>query len=338
MNRETRRHRLVVPPDDAGKRLDVWLTERLPDFSRSAVQRLVWDGHVLVNGRPHTKCGAPVRAGDTIEVAVPPPAPAIPQPQPIPLDILYEDESLLVLNKPAGMVVHPAAGNREGTLVNALLHHCGGLSTVGGVDRPGIVHRLDKLTSGLMAVAKSDLAHRHLTAQLGNRTMKRTYVAVIWGEMEPPAGTISGPIGRHPTDRKRMAIVAKGGRHAVTHYRTLAAAGGLAIVELSLETGRTHQIRVHLSHVGHPVVGDQQYGYRGTGLSSRLAKLPPSLREMAGAVQRQMLHAWRLRFVHPVTGRILEVESPLPDALARIVAAVEIPRQGLSGENRIADH
>jgi 23S rRNA pseudouridine1911/1915/1917 synthase len=203
------------------------------------------------------------------------------------------------------------------------LHHCGGLSTVGGVDRPGIVHRLDKLTSGVMAVAKSDLAHRHLTVQLGNRTMKRTYVAVIWGEMEPPAGTISGPIGRHPTDRKRMAIVAKGGRHAVTHYRTLAAAGGLAVVELSLETGRTHQIRVHLSHAGHPVVGDQQYGYRGTGLSSRLAKLPPPLREMAGAAQRQMLHAWRLRFVHPVTGQILEVESPLPDDLARLAAAIE---------------
>lgn len=314
---------LTVPSEDAGQRLDRWLANRVPDLSRSAAQRLVWGSHVRVNGQIHTKCNVAIRGGDTIEVNIPPPAPAIPEPEPIALDIVYEDESLLILNKPAGMVVHPAAGNRKGTLVNALLHHCSGIASVGGVERPGIVHRLDKLTSGLMAVAKSDIAHRHLTAQLVSRTMKRTYVAIAWGELQPPDGTITGDIGRHPTDRKRMAIVAQHGRHAVTHYRTLAVAGGLSVLELSLETGRTHQIRVHLSHDGHPIVGDRQYGYEGRRLNDRLAALPPALHRLVAAATRQLLHASRLRLVHPLSGETLEFKTPLPDDAAQLVAAIQ---------------
>ncbi|KPL11150.1 hypothetical protein AMJ85_04365 [candidate division BRC1 bacterium SM23_51] len=314
-----------VPPEAEGERLDRWLAGRLsPDLSRSAVQRLIRDGHVRINARAETKCGAHARPGTTIEVDLPAPQPAIPPSQPIALDILFEDEALIVLNKPAGMVVHPAAGNREGTLVNALLHHCGGLSTIGGVERPGIVHRLDKLTSGLLVVAKSDTVHRHLSGQLADRTMKRTYLAVIWGQLQPPAGTIEAPVGRHPRDRKRMAVLARHtARHAITHYCTAAAATELAVVELSLQTGRTHQIRVHLSHIGHPVVGDTQYGYRGTKLSRRLAELPAALKAPAVAAKRQLLHARRLEFIHPPSGERLEFEAPLPEDVARLVAAIE---------------
>jgi len=322
MSGEARHELFAVSPADAGRRLDQWLAEHLGDFSRSAVQRLVRNGHVRINGCAQIKCSAPVRAGDQVEIEVPAPVPAIPQPQSIALDIVFEDEAVLVLNKPPGMVVHPAAGNREGTLVNALLYHCRGLSIIGGVERPGIVHRLDKLTSGLMVVAKNDLAHRQLTAQIAHRTMKRTYRAVVWGAPQPPSGTITAAIGRHPTDRKRMAVLTAGGRHAVTHYRTLAGAGGLAVVELSLETGRTHQIRVHLSHIGHPVVGDKQYGYHGKKLSDAEASLPPRLRTLAVAASRQFLHACRLRFVHPRSGELIELEAPLPNDMVPLVAAI----------------
>jgi 23S rRNA pseudouridine1911/1915/1917 synthase len=322
MSGESQRKVFKVSFAATGQRLDRWVAERLSDYSRSAVQRLIRNGCVRINGRLQTKCGAFIHDGDTVEVEIPPPASAILLAQPIALDILFEDNALLVLNKPPGMVVHPAAGNREGTLVNALLHHCRGLSTIGGVERPGIIHRLDKLTSGLLVVAKSDAAHRHLAAQLANRTMKRTYLAVVWGQPQPPAGTIEAAIGRHPRDRKRMAVRKEGGRRAVTHYRTLAAAGGLAVLELSLETGRTHQIRVHLSHLGHPVIGDEQYGHRGRGLTDRLARLSPALRAAAGAVARQLLHARRLQFVHPTSGDLLEIEAPLPDDVARLVGAI----------------
>lgn len=323
MSGESQRKVLEVSSGATGQRLDRWLAERLPDSSRSAVQRLIRDGCVRVNGRLQTKCGAFVHGGDTVEVEIPPPVSAIPAPQPIALDILFEDDALLVLNKPAGMVVHPAAGNREGTLVNALLHHCRGLSNIGGVERPGILHRLDKLTSGLLVVAKNDGAHRHLAGQLANRTMKRTYLALVWGQPHPPTGTIAAAIGRHPRDRKRMAVLKAGGRHAVTHYRTLASAAGLAAVELSLETGRTHQIRVHLSHIGHPVVGDKEYGLCGKRLADRLLALPPALRALAAAATRQLLHARRLRFIHPVSGDLVEFEAPLPQDVAGLFSTIE---------------
>jgi len=323
MSSMARREVFEVSLGADGQRLDRWLADHLPGFSRSSVQRLIRDGYVRWRGQPQTKCGTHVRSGDAVEVDLPPPVPAIARPQPIALDILFEDDALLVLNKPAGMVVHPAAGNREGTLVNALLHHCRGLSTIGGVERPGIIHRLDKLTSGLLVVAKNDLAHRHLAAQLASRTMKRTYLAVVWGQIEPPTGTITADIGRHPRDRKRMAVVKQSGRPAVTHYRTVMAAGGLAVLELSLETGRTHQIRVHLLHVGHPVVGDKQYGLRGKRLAERLADLPSPLRALAAGSPRQLLHARRLGFAHPVSGNLLEIEARLPDDVASLVAAME---------------
>ncbi len=320
---EAKKRKFTVLSEEAGLRLDVWLARHLPDFSRSAVQHLVRAGRVRLNGRVQTKCGEAVRAGDRADIELPPPAPATPQPQDIALDIVYEDESLLVLNKPAGLVVHPAAGVRDGTLVNALLYHCRDLSGVGGVERPGIVHRLDKLTSGLMVVAKSDWVHRSLAAQLSSHSIRRTYAAVVWGTFQPPDGTISSNIGRHPSDRKRMAVVSVGGRRAVTHYRTVCTAGGLSVAELSLETGRTHQIRVHLSHKGHPVVGDAQYGYTGKALEVALGRLDPALRAVTASAGRQLLHARRLQFAHPRTHALMDFEAPLPDDVAQVAAAIE---------------
>jgi 23S rRNA pseudouridine1911/1915/1917 synthase len=322
MSDETRRETFTADRGAAGARLDVWLADRSSDLTRSAVQRLIREGHVRLNGEIETKPGTNLHRGDAIEVSVPAPKSAKPRAEPIALDILFEDDALIVLNKPAGMVVHPAAGNREGTLVNALLHHCGGLAAVGGVERPGIVHRLDKLTSGLMVVAKNDAAHNDLTRQLADRTMKRTYLAVVWGQLQPPEGTIDAAVGRHPRDRKRMAVRPEGGRHAVTHYRTLAATGQLSVIELSLETGRTHQIRVHLAHRGHPVVGDVQYGCTGKKHRNRLVNLPPQLRAPVEGAERQLLHARRLEFAHPETGAPLTFEADLPDDVARVITAI----------------
>jgi len=318
-----RTERLTVSAEGDGERLDRWLSQKMPELSRSALQRLIREGRVRLDGKTETKCGAKLHGGQIVELDLPKPEPAAPRPEPIALDVVYEDEQLIVVNKPAGMVVHPAAGNRENTLVNALLHHCRDLSGIGGVERPGIVHRLDKQTSGLLVAAKNDAAHRELSRQLADRTMKRSYVAVVWGEPQPPCGTIAAPIGRHPRDRKRMAVVPLGGRDATTHYRTVVSAAGLAVLELTLETGRTHQIRVHLRHIGHPVLGDEQYGLRGGKLADRLGALPSLLREVASAAARQMLHAFRLRFVHPTTGRALEFKVPLPGDLAPLVEAVE---------------
>lgn len=317
------RRRYSVTRDADGERLDRWLGRQLVDFSRSAVQKLIREGNVRVNDRVEKKCGATVHGGDAVEVVLPPPAPAAPRPEPIALDIIFEDDALIVLNKPAGMVVHPAAGNREGTLVNALLHHCKGLSAIGGVERPGIIHRLDKLTSGVLVVAKNDLAHRRLSEQLARRQMRRSYVAVVWGEPQPPEATIEAPIGRHPRDRKRMAVTPEGGRQAVTHYRTLLALEGLAVLEISLQTGRTHQIRVHLCHWGHPVVGDTQYGLRPRKVADRMSRLPPAVQQAVSGVTRQLLHAHRVRFVHPVSGQPVEFEAPLAEDIAQVVRAME---------------
>ena len=282
-------------PEDAGSRLDAFLALNLEGKTRSAVQKLIDQGKVLVNGKAGRK-NDKVKPGDSIRVEIPEPEPLELLPQDIPLDIVYEDEHLLVVNKPKGMVVHPAPGNPDGTLVNALLYHCGqSLSGINGVIRPGIVHRIDKDTSGLLMVAKNDLAHQSLAAQIAAHTFTRMYNTVVYGNLKTDEGTISAPIARHPTDRKKMAVV-PGGREAVTHYRALERLPGFTLVECRLETGRTHQIRVHMAHIGHPVAGDPVYGPK----------------KCITSLNGQCLHARLLGFVHPATGEYMEFDSGLP--------------------------
>lgn len=282
-------------PGDAGSRLDAFLALNLEGKTRSAVQKLMDQGKVLVNGKAGRK-NDKVKPGDSIRVEIPEPEPLELLPQDIPLDIVYEDEHLLVVNKPKGMVVHPAPGNPDGTLVNALLYHCGqSLSGINGVIRPGIVHRIDKDTSGLLMVAKNDLAHQSLAAQIAAHTFTRMYNTVVYGNLKTDEGTISAPIARHPTDRKKMAVV-PGGREAVTHYQALERLPGFTLVECRLETGRTHQIRVHMAHIGHPVAGDPVYGPK----------------KCITSLNGQCLHARLLGFVHPATGEYMEFDSGLP--------------------------
>jgi 23S rRNA pseudouridine1911/1915/1917 synthase len=283
-----------APPEAAGQRLDHFLTGQEPFLSRSQVQRLMDKGLVLVNAR-QARPSLRLRAGDLIRMTVPPPEEVTLAPEAIPLDIVYEDEDLLVVNKPAGLVVHPAAGHHRGTLVNALLDHCPDLSGIGGYLRPGIVHRLDKDTSGLLLVSKSDLAHQGLSAGLKARQIKRKYLALVCGEVRSEQGLIDAPLGRDPKDRKRMAVVA-GGRTARTHYRIKERFPGYTLLDVELETGRTHQIRVHLAYAGFPVAGDPVYGPRRNPLH-----LPG-----------QALHAYRIVFTHPRTDELLTFEAPLP--------------------------
>ena len=288
--------------DTAGERLDAFLAARLPDLSRSRIQVLIREQYIIVNGQP-AKPRDPVKTGDRIAIALPEAVPLDAEPQDIPLDILFEDDDLVVLNKAHGMVVHPAPGNPDGTLVNALLHHCKGkLSGIGGVERPGIVHRLDKDTSGCLVVAKSDAAHQSLVTQFSERsTMEKIYLAVTQGVPKPEKGTIFTHIGRHPVNRQKMAVVnPPGGKAAITDYEVLAtdAATLTALVFCLLHTGRTHQIRVHLHHKGAPIVSDPIYGKPAKN---------PSLPD------RLMLHAWKLSFDHPITGQRHSFESPIPD-------------------------
>ena len=300
---------LTVDETD-GARLDAWLAARLP-LSRSRIVKLIDAGMVRLNGEVPRKRAVPI-AGDRIEIRVPPPEPSPLTPEAIPLDILYQDSDLLVIDKPAGLVVHPAPGHRGGTLVNALLHGVSDLSGVGGVLRPGIVHRLDKDTSGLMLVAKNDDAHRALAEDLRRRRVGRRYLAAAWGHLEGDNHTVDAPIGRHPTDRKRMGVI-EGGRSAVTHLRVLERWRAADLVQAQLESGRTHQIRVHLAHLGHPVVGDPVYGAgreRGFSGSARAWAA-----ELARRVPRQFLHAAELRFVHPRTGEEMRFSSELPEVL-----------------------
>lgn len=294
-----------MPPVDPSMRLDKLILARNPDFSRSRIEGLVKSGYVTVNGATAEKAGMKVSEDDEIEVEIPPPVPAIPTPQDIPIDVLYEDGDILVLNKAAGMVVHPAPGHFTGTLVNALLHHCPDLSGIGGVARPGIVHRLDQYTSGAMVVAKSQKAMESLVrAFASHEHVEKTYLAVCRGRPHLESGRIDNMVGRHPVDRKRMAIVERGGKRAVTNWKVLSgvsAVDGLCIVECGIETGRTHQIRVHMASLGCPVVGDVVYGR-------------PSLdRKLEPAPARQMLHAWRLKLWHPTEGRQMEFEAPVPN-------------------------
>jgi len=304
-----------MPAAQAGQRPDKGLAAALGDVSRSRLKALIEGGSVTADGRTVMDPAEPVKPGGVYQVIVPPPVPCDPVPQAIALSIVYEDESLLVLNKPPGLVVHPAAGNPDRTLVNALLAHCAGrLSGIGGVVRPGIVHRLDKDTSGLMVVAKTDAAHAALSAQFADRSLSRDYLAVVRGVPHPRAGVIDAPIGRDPAHRKRMAVVARGGRPAVTRYRVLSASGtAAALVECRLETGRTHQIRVHLAARGHPVVGDALYGRAAAGAPHAIRAFP-----------RQALHAARLRFVHPTRAETMVFERAPPPDMQQLIAELEL--------------
>jgi 23S rRNA pseudouridine1911/1915/1917 synthase len=308
--------RLEVTGPAEGARLDAFLAGRLPELSRSRVVQLIAEGRVLLNGRAAKKSERVV-PGDVVEVAVPPPVPSTVGPEDIPLDVVYEDAHLLVVSKPAGLVVHPAPGHRTGTLVNALLHYVEDLSGIGGVKRPGIVHRLDRDTSGLMRVAKHDQAHRRLAAALKRREIRRRYLVVAWGHLDQDRVTVDAPVGRSHRNRKRMAVL-EGGRRAVTRFERLARWPAADLLEAELETGRTHQIRVHLAHIGHPVVGDAVYGAGGArGISGPDR---PWAAELERRVPRQFLHAYRLTFAHPVTGQVLALEVPWPPDLAGVVA------------------
>ena len=295
-------------------RIDKALAEA-SGLSRERVKALIADGMVELDGAPATQTSAKAEKGTLYRITVPRPAPAQAVPQDIPLDVVFEDEHLIVVDKPAGMVVHPAAGNPDGTLVNALLHHCKGqLSGIGGVARPGIVHRIDKDTSGLLVVAKSDIAHEGLARQFADHSIERAYAAVVAGLPVPPAGTVTGAVGRSSANRKKMAIVEEGrGKHAVTHYRMLEPLIGAALIECRLETGRTHQVRVHMSSIGHPLLGDPSYG-RTPG------KLRPVLIEHD--FRRQALHARELGFVHPVIGKSVHFSSPIAADMQRLIEAL----------------
>jgi 23S rRNA pseudouridine1911/1915/1917 synthase len=304
-----RRARLVVPADAAGERLDLFVARQIEGLSRAQAQRIIRDGRVAID-RGLAKAGLALRAGDTIDVTVPAPAPATPLAEALPLHVLYDDEDLVVIDKPAGIVVHPAAGHPTGTIVNALLHHVRGLSGVGGAERPGIVHRLDRGTSGVLVVAKHDQAHRALARQFSDREVEKIYVALVWGT--PRAGvTFDRAIGRDPRNRHRMSTRARRARTALTTIEQVEPLGGVSLVHLRIGTGRTHQIRVHLSEAGHPVAGDELYG--------GVRKRAPARFAAIARVGRPFLHAARLAFAHPRDGRRVAFEAPLPDDLQAVV-------------------
>jgi len=304
-----------VAEDKAGTRLDRLLADALPAVSRTRLKALMLDGLVAgPDGAPVPDPARKARAGETYTVIVPRPRPAVPRPQDIALDVVYEDADVIVVNKPAGLVVHPAPGHPDGTLVNALLRHCGdSLSGIGGVTRPGIVHRLDKDTSGLLVAAKNDAAHQGLSAQFADHRVERAYRAVVWGVPRPRAGGITGNIGRSPRNRKKMAVVEKGGKTATTHYKVVRPLGAAAsLVECRLTTGRTHQIRVHLASIGHAVVGDPMYGRRPRGLSA-------PQRARVAAFDHQALHAYIIGFSHPKTAGILKFEAKIPNNIIELM-------------------
>ena len=297
---------MLLTADRSGERADAALARLAPDLTRSAAQRLLEEGRVLREGRPLRK-NDKLQAGDVLALDLPEPQPVALEPEDIPLDIVYEDKDLLVINKPKGLVVHPAAGHWSGTLVNALLYHCrDSLSGINGELRPGIVHRIDKDTSGLLIVAKNDFAHQALAAQLQDHTLARTYVCLVVGGVREDSGVIDAPIGRHPTDRKKMAVTEKNSRHAVTHWRVLERFPGYTLLECRLETGRTHQIRVHMAYRNHPIVGDTVYG-----------RPKPELGQ-----DSQCLHARALTFRHPRTGETMTLTCPLPDYFTRLLEAL----------------
>lgn len=287
---------LQATSEDSGKRLDAWLPGQT-ELTRSAAQKLIEEGRVTINGKPVAK-NSRLTGSEQILVSLPEPEPVDIIPQNIPLDVVYEDEDVIVVNKPKGLVVHPAPGHPDGTLVNALLHHCGNsLSGINGEIRPGIVHRIDMDTSGLIVAAKNDHAHQALADQLADHSLSRQYEAIVRGHMKTPTGTVDAPIGRSQNDRKKMAVTDKNSRSAVTHYEVLAEYPGYSHIRCQLETGRTHQIRVHMAYLGHPIVGDTVYGSKKPELG----------------LDSQCLHARRLKLRHPTTGELMEFQSPLPD-------------------------
>lgn len=305
----------LVEHSQPGVRLDTFLREKFSTVSRGSLQRLIAEGHIRVNGQPAKPTHHP-RAGERIEIHWPEAKPAAAQPEQIPLDILFEDESLLVLNKPPGLVVHPAAGHDSGTLVNALLHHCAGsLSGIGGVARPGIVHRLDKETSGCLVAAKNDETHLALTAQFSNRRVRKIYQAILCGELARDTGEIIAAIARHPTQRKRMTVCPdNAGREAHTSYRVLERLNGATLVEAQIHTGRTHQVRVHFQSLGHPLAGDETYGERQN----------KKLRELTGyAAPRVLLHARELSFIHPRTQKTVRFTAPVPGDFRQAVKSLQ---------------
>ncbi|MFA6564202.1 MAG: RluA family pseudouridine synthase [Verrucomicrobiia bacterium] len=309
------RLKFTVGAEAAGQRLDIWLHGQLPDRSRAFLQKLVRDGHVQIQNPKsriqNLKPNQAVHLDDTVEVVIPPPEPSEVAAEAIPLDVLYEDADLIVINKPSGLVVHPAVGHRTHTLVNALLHHCRGqLSGIGGVERPGIVHRLDGDTSGCLVAAKRDRAHRNLQEQFKARTVAKHYLALVWGVPRRSSGFIEGAIGRSAIDRKKMRVVSHGGREAITEFEVIKAFGEVALLRCTLHTGRTHQIRVHLAAMGHPIVGDRVYG----------GARKHALVKLAG---RQMLHAQTLAFDHPRTHKRLEFTAPLPQDMAALIRQLE---------------
>lgn len=314
----------VVDESAAGERLDSYLARTFSDLSRSRLKALVKAEQVTVDGRTVAQPNYRINAGEAIQAVIPEPLDADPQPEAIPLNVVYEDDHVIVIDKQPGLVVHPGAGNWTGTLVNALLHHCGdSLSGIGGVKRPGIVHRIDKDTSGLLVAAKTDIAHHSLSEQFAdhgrNGPLERAYTALVWGVPEPHRGTIDTHIARSPHNRLKMAVVRAGGRHAITHYQTETLGGfanGLgARVTCRLETGRTHQIRVHLAHIGHPLIGDPEYGL---GFKTKIRKLPEGARVAIETFDRQALHAHLLVFAHPASDEIMRFESELPADLSHL--------------------
>jgi 23S rRNA pseudouridine1911/1915/1917 synthase len=315
-------HRVTAQAAEAGERLDRLLAAHLGDVSRSHLKRLVEAGRVSLNGATITDPSMRVKPGQTFAVCVPAPVDDLPQPQAMDLVIRFEDEHLIVIDKPAGLVVHPAPGNRDHTLVNALLAHCGdSLAGIGGVRRPGIVHRLDKDTSGLMVAAKTEFGHARLAADFAAHRIERAYMAVVWGVPALSTGAIEAPIGRSPRNRKKMAVVQRGGKPALTRYRVLRRfAGAAALLECRLATGRTHQIRVHLATRGHPLVGDRTYGGGGAG---RLGGAPADLRAAIADFPRQALHAQILGFTHPASGEPIRFESELPRDIQELISFLE---------------
>ena len=322
---------VIVAAEEAGLRLDRVLAARVPALSRSRLKALILDGQVQVAARTVRDPAAHVNSGDKVTVTLPPPEEPEPKGEQIPLNIVYEDDALIVIDKPPGLVVHPAAGHAKGTLVNALIAHCGdSLSGIGGVKRPGIVHRLDKDTSGLMVVAKTDQAHRALSKQFENKAegpLERSYLAFVWGAPAKPKGTIDAPLERHPHARDRRAV-REGGREAITHWQLLERFAGrdgkpiASLIACTLDTGRTHQIRVHLAHIGHPILGDETYS---TGFKTKASLLSPGARESLDALGRQALHAYRLSFEHPETGELMEFQAELPADLRRLHDALKGP-------------
>lgn len=290
-----------IEVDESGTRIDLYVTQKIKNLSRSYVQKLVDESNIEVNGK-NVKSNYKVKKGDNISVCIPDPVKLDVEAEDIDLDILYEDDDIIVINKPQGMVVHPAAGNYTGTMVNALLNHCKDLSGINGVMRPGIVHRIDKDTSGVIIAAKNDMSHKNLAKQIKDHTVNRKYIALVEGVVRPDSGTIDGPIGRHPVDRKKMDVVPNG-RPAITHFKVIERFRNYTLIEAKLETGRTHQIRVHMAHIGHPVVGDIVYG----------------LKKQKFKLKGQALHAAVLGFVHPRTGEYMEFKAPLPPYFQKLI-------------------